>query len=135
MNPRPLLHLEGAAVFVLSLLGYHWSHGGWLLLVLLFLVPDLSMIGYVANVRLGTITYNAAHTYIAPLALAAYSFTAGHPMLLWLSLIWIAHIGFDRMLGFGLKYPTVFKDTHLNPDRHTLGIGTPSFGRLWQGAK
>jgi hypothetical protein len=132
MTPRPLLHFEGAAVFTLSLLGYHWSHGGWLLFVLLFLVPDLSMIGYVANVRLGAITYNAAHTYTAPLALAAYSFATSHQMLLWLSLIWIAHIGFDRMLGFGLKYPTVFKDTHLNPDRHTLGIGNGSAGKLWQ---
>jgi hypothetical protein len=132
MTPRPLLHLEGAAVFALSLLAYHWSHGSWLLFVLLFLVPDLSMIGYIVNVRLGAITYNAVHTYVGALALAGYSFKAGHEMLLTLSLIWIAHIGFDRMLGYGLKYPTRFKDTHLNPDRHTFGIGNPSFGKLWQ---
>jgi len=56
-------------------------------------------------------------------------------MLLALSLIWIAHIGLDRMLGYGLKYPTRFKDTYLNPDRQSLGIGRPSFGKLWQDDK
>jgi hypothetical protein len=135
MNPRPLLHLEGAAVFTLSLLAYHWTHASWLLFVALFLAPDLSMIGYLASVRLGAITYNAVHTYVGPLALAAYGFGLGHQMILSVSLIWIAHIGLDRMLGYGLKYPTRFKDTHLNPDRHTLGIGNPSFGKLWQDDK
>ena len=135
MTPRPLLHLEGAAVFAVSLLAYHWTHDSWLLFVLLFLVPDLSMIGYVANVRPGAMTYNAVHTYVGLLRLAAYGFGLGHQMLLSVPLIWIAHIGFDRMLGYGLKYPTRFKDTHLNPDRHTLGIGNPSFGKLWQDDK
>ncbi len=135
MTPRPLLHLESAAVFVLSLFAFYWSHGSWLLFVLLFLVPDLSMIGYLANARLGAIAYNAVHTYVGPLAIAGYSFATGHQMLLSLSLIWIAHIGFDRTLGYGLKYPTQFRDTHLNPDRHTVEIGNPSFGKLWQDGK
>jgi hypothetical protein len=128
MNPRPLLRLEGATVLALGLLAYQWSHGSWLLFVLLFLIPDLSMIGYVANARVGAITYNAVHSYVVPLALAGYSFRANRPTILAISLIWIAHIGFDRMLGFGLKYPTRFKDTHLNPDRHTLEIGNRSSG-------
>jgi hypothetical protein len=132
MTPRPLLHLEGAAVFALSMCAYQWSHGIWLQFALLFLVPDISMVGYIANARVGAIMYNAVHTYASPLALAGYSFAAGHQMALTLSFIWIAHIGFDRMLGYGLKYPTRFKDTHLNPDRHSLGIGRPSFGKLWQ---
>ncbi len=80
MTPRPLLHLEGAAVFALSLFAYHWSHGSWLQFALLFLVPDLSMIGYVANARVGAITYNAVHTYVGPVAMAGYSFAAGHQM-------------------------------------------------------
>ena len=132
MNPRPLLHLEGAAVLVVSVLFYHWSHGSWLEFALLFLVPDLSTLGYAANARVGSSTYNAVHSYAGPLVLASFSFGANHPAILSLSLIWIAHIAFDRMLGFGLKYPTRFKDTHLNPDRHTLEIGNPSFGKLWQ---
>jgi hypothetical protein len=70
MNPRPLLHLEGAAVLVLSVLAYHWNHGSWGLFALLFLVPDVSMIGYFVNPRVGAITYNAVHTYVGPLFLA-----------------------------------------------------------------
>src|SRR5271163_5374970 len=104
MTPRPLLHLEGAAVFALSVCTYQWSHGSWLQFALLFLVPDISMVGYIANARVGAIMYNAVHTYVGPLALAGYSFAAGHPIALALSFIWIAHIGFDRMLGYGLKY-------------------------------
>ena len=89
------------------------------LFALLFLVPDVSMMGYLANVRAGAVIYNAIHTYVGPLLLAGYSVgTAQHTPLL-LSLIWIAHIALDRMLGFGLKYPTGFKDTHLAPEHHT----------------
>jgi Domain of unknown function (DUF4260) len=120
MYPRPLLHLEGAAVLTASLFAYRWSHGSWLQFTLLFLVPDLAMLGYLAGVRVGAITYNAVHTYLGPIALAAYSFESNRLAVFSLSLIWIAHIGLDRMLGFGLKYPTRFKDTHLNPDRHSL---------------
>ena len=120
MNPKPLLHLEGAAVFIASLFAYQWNHSSWLLLALLFLVPDLSMIGYVVGSRIGAIAYNAIHTYVGPFVLGAYSLGTGQHRLLLLTLIWIAHIGFDRTLGFGLKYPTGFKDTHLAPERHVI---------------
>ncbi len=120
MNPRLLLHLESAAVLIVSVLAYHWSHGSWLLFALMFLVPDVSMIGYLANVRAGTATYNAVHTYLGPLLLAGFSVGMAHHTTLLLSLIWIAHIGLDRMLGFGRQYPTRFKDTHLDPERHTV---------------
>ena len=121
MNPKPLLHLEGAAVFVASLVAYQSNHGSWLLFVLLFLVPDVSMIGYVINTRIGATSYNAIHTYIGPLALGGYSLFTGRHLPLQLALMWLSHIGFDRILGFGLKYPSRFKDTHLNRERHTLG--------------
>lgn len=122
MNPRPLLHLEGATVLVLSLFAYHWQHAGWGLFALLLLVPDLSMLGYLVNVRTGAQAYNAVHTYTGPLLLALYSFAGGHPTLMPLALIWLAHIGVDRMLGYGLKYPTHFKDTHLSPERHGIRL-------------
>jgi hypothetical protein len=121
MNPRFLLQLEGAFVFVSSLLAYRYNHGSWLQFVLLFLVPDVSMFGYLVNTRIGAIVYNAIHTYVGPLILAGYSLWAGHHTRLLLALTWFAHIGFDRLLGFGLKYPTRFKDTHLDPRRHTVG--------------
>ena len=120
MNPRRLLHLEGAAVLIVSLFAFHWSQGSWGLFALLFLAPDLSMVGYFANVRAGAAIYNAIHTYVGPVLLAGYSVAMVHHTTLLLSLIWIAHIGLDRLFGFGLKYPTRFKDTHLNPDRHSL---------------
>ena len=123
MNPRPLLHLEGASVLILSLLSYHWSQGSWLQFALLILMTDLSMLGYAANIRAGAITYNTVHTYVGLLVLAGYSFASNRHATVSLSLIWIAHIGLDRMLGFGLKYPTRFNETHLNPDRHTLSTG------------
>jgi hypothetical protein len=99
MNPRPLLHLEGTAVLAVSVFAYYSDHGGWGLFALLFLMPDVSMVGYLAHAQIGAAVYNAVHT----------------PLLL--ALIWVAHIGLDRMLGFGLKYPTQFKDTHLAPTR------------------
>jgi Domain of unknown function (DUF4260) len=122
MSPRLLLHLEGAAVLVFSLFAYRWNDGGWIQLALIFLLPDLSMIGYVRNVRLGAMIYNTVHTYVGPFLLACFSVGTGNRPCLLLALIWFAHIGLDRMLGFGLKYPTRFKDTHLNPARHALGI-------------
>jgi hypothetical protein len=114
------MRLEGVAVLIVSVFAYRWSHGSWGLFALLFLAPDLSMIGYLANVRGGAAIYNAVHTYVSPLLLAGHSVGTGHHTNLLLSLVWISHIGLDRMLGFGLKYPTRFKDTHLDPERHTI---------------
>lgn len=124
MTPLLLLRLEAAAVFVVSVAVYGSEHGGWLRLVLLFLLPDLSMIGYVRGPRIGALTYNVIHTYIGPLILGAYAVGGGHRLAGFLALIWVAHIGLDRMLGFGLKYPTRFKDTHLNPARHALSAAS-----------
>jgi hypothetical protein len=121
MNPRPLLRLEGGAVLVVSVFLYHSIHASWLQFALLFLVPDISMLGYAVNARIGAIAYNAVHSYVVPLILAAWSLGTNHSAGLSLSLIWIAHIALDRLLGFGLKYPIRFKDTHLNPERHAPG--------------
>ncbi len=112
-KPRIFLHLEGAAILSLSVLFYHQLHASWLNFAVLFLFPDLFMLGYLANVRIGTAVYNFAHTYLTPGILLAVTFFAAKPQLLPITLIWTAHIGFDRLLGFGLKYPTNFKDTHL----------------------
>lgn len=112
-KPGYLLHAESAVVLTASVAAYHELNGSWLLFFLLFLWPDLFMLGYLANVRLGASLYNLAHTYAWPLLLgAAAVFEHCHNALLF-ALIWTAHIGLDRMLGYGLKYPTFFKDTHL----------------------
>jgi hypothetical protein len=112
-QPRILLHIEGAALLAISLFLYHFIEASWLWFVVLFLWPDLLMAGYLANVKLGASLYNLAHTEALPLILAGVAVGLHRTDLTAFALIWLAHIGLDRMLGFGLKYPTFFKDTHL----------------------
>jgi hypothetical protein len=112
-KPGILLRIEGAALFVIVLYLYHSTGAGWGWFFLLFLWPDLFMLGYLANVRLGARFYNLAHTVAFPVLLAGVSFSLHRSGLLSFALIWLAHIEWDRALGYGLKYPTFFKDTHL----------------------
>ena len=79
----------------------------------LFLTPDLFMLGYLFGAKVGARAYNLVHTYTAPLALGLVAYFAPTSSLFACCLIWAAHIGFDRFLGYGLKYETGFKDTHL----------------------
>ena len=111
--PRWLLRLEGLAAFIAALIGYRLLGGGWGWFLALFLVPDLSMLGYLAGARIGSICYNAAHSYLGGALLAAAAYAAHSPLAGQLALIWCAHVGFDRALGYGLKYATAFTDTHL----------------------
>jgi hypothetical protein len=80
---------------------------------LLFLAPDLSMLGFLAGLKIGAACYNFFHTYTLPLAIGAAAYFEGAHVLLCVCVIWIAHIGFDRVMGYGLKYASAFKDTHL----------------------
>jgi hypothetical protein len=112
-KPGFLLRVEGFIVLTVSFAAYHVLEGSWTLFFLLFLWPDVFMLGYLLNVRVGASLYNLVHTYAAPLLLGAVSvFEQWHQTLLF-AVIWTAHIGVDRALGYGLKYPTFFKDTHL----------------------
>ncbi len=112
--PRILLHLEGATTLLASLAFYHAHDGSWGKFAALFLVPDLAMLGYVGGLKLGAACYNAAHTYFLPLGIGVLCHSAGQSSVVPLLAIWTAHIGFDRMIGYGLKYPTAFKHSHLN---------------------
>ena len=113
LSPKVLLHAEGLAVLVAACAGYHVCGASWILFAVLFLAPDLAMIGYAFGVKPGAIAYNAAHTYVGPLLLGLIAYLGHAPTLYPYALIWTAHIGFDRLLGYGLKYETAFKDTHL----------------------
>ncbi len=113
-RPRTLLRVEGAAVLLLAALAYGQIPGDWLAFVVLLLVPDIGMVGYLRDTRLGAATYNAFHSYLPPAVLVGYWAVAGELSVLGVGLIWAAHIGMDRMIGFGLKYPTAFQDTHLH---------------------
>ena len=111
--PAVLLRLEGAAVFGASIALYLHSDFSVVALLLLFLAPDLSLLGYLAGPRAGAATYNAVHTELWPIVIAALGVLADASLLTQVALIWLAHIGIDRVLGYGLKYPTAFEDTHL----------------------
>ena len=92
----------------------YWLHGGsWWLFALLLLAPDASMLGYLGGPRLGAAHYNAFHTYPLPAVLAAFGLLSGFTPALAVAFVWFAHIGMDRAVGYGLKYPTAFGDTHL----------------------
>ena len=112
-KPRWILHLEGAPILAATLYFYYQGHYRWWIFAVLFLAPDLIMLGYLINVRVGAAAYNLVHTVTLPLALLVASLILAAPGWIPYALIWLAHIGFDRALGFGLKYPTSFNDTHL----------------------
>ena len=108
-----LLRAEGACVLLVSLLTYSKFGIGWGTFALFFLVPDLSFFGYLAGPRVGAASYNAAHSYIGALLILATGVLLIFPVATSVGLIWCAHIGFDRMLGYGLKYSSGFGFTHL----------------------
>ena len=112
-DPTVLLRVEGGVLLALSVLLYSLNGEGWLVFVLLLLAPDLSALGYLAGPRVGAAVYNAFHTYALSAALAAFGLLGGGSVVVAVALIWFAHIAMDRLLGYGLKYPTGFKDTHL----------------------
>lgn len=109
-----LLHVEGFSVLALSVYFYGHNEFSWLLFAVLLFAPDLSIIGYSAGNRIGAIIYNIVHTYTLALVIILIGLLTSSPTVLAIGLIWTAHIGMDRMFGFGLKYPTQFKDTHFN---------------------
>ena len=111
--PLWLLRLEGIALLVLAVVVYAGTGHGWLIFAVLFLAPDISFAGYLAGPRIGAHVYNAAHTTIFPIALALAGRLSGMEMLVGGALIWLAHIGADRALGYGLKYEAGFGFTHL----------------------
>jgi Domain of unknown function (DUF4260) len=111
--PRLLLRFEGAALAAAALVLYFDQGFPWWLVLVLGLAPDLSMVGYVAGPRVGASAYDLAHTYALPVPLAALGVLADAEAAIQVGLIWAAHIGVDRALGYGLKYSSAFRDTHL----------------------
>jgi hypothetical protein len=108
-----LLRLEGLTLFAGMVLLYAVWGGSWLVFAMLFLAPDLSFIAYLSDARTGAVVYNAAHSYMAPVALMTAGFAFASPLSLSVAMIWLAHIGIDRALGYGLKYSAGFGFTHL----------------------
>lgn len=114
MEPRTILRIEGLAILGLALGSYLLTDGPIWLLVVLALAPDLVMIGYLAGPRVGALSYNVVHTYTLPIALGATGYWTDVRIATLVALIWAAHIGADRLAGYGLKFDTGFNDTHLS---------------------
>lgn len=110
---RVLLKVEGLMVFILSIGYYSLNEYNWWLFFILLLIPDVSMIGYLFNHSIGARLYNYFHTYIFSFLFIFIGFLTHQDIILAIGIIWTAHIAMDRALGYGLKYPTSFKDTHL----------------------
>ena len=115
MTVRLLLRLEGLAIGIAAVLLYADGDHSWLLFALLILAPDLSFAGYALGPAAGAAAYNLVHNLVLPVALALETAS-----VMWdseagvaVALVWLAHIGVDRTLGYGLKYRTAFKDSHL----------------------
>lgn len=113
-NAIVLQRLEGGVMLVLGAVAYAWLGQSWWLFALLFLAPDLSMLGYLRGTTAGMVIYNLVHTYVAPALLVVLGFAIG-PIAFGLAAIWTVHIGFDRLLGYGLKHGSGFEQTHLGP--------------------
>jgi Domain of unknown function (DUF4260) len=113
LKPATLLKIEGAALLAAAIAAYAFLGQGWLLFAGLILAPDVSMLGYLAGPRVGAYSYNAAHVTVVPLSLVVAGYLAEMPLAVAIGLIWLAHIGIDRALGYGLKFASDFHDTHL----------------------
>jgi len=115
LSPVPiLLRFEAAAALGLGLAAYAYLGFSWWILAASLLAPDLALLGYLGGARAGAWIYDLAHTYVAPLALALVGYLIDQPWLMAGAAIWTIHIAVDRLVGYGLKFPTDPTDTHLS---------------------
>lgn len=113
LAPGMLLRMEGAVLALVAVALFAHTGTKWWLFALLFLAPDLGLLGYLAGARSGAASYNLTHALVLPVLVGAWGWWIGSSTSVAVALIWVAHIGVDRMVGYGLKYETDFRDTHL----------------------
>ena len=117
---RPWLRAEGLATFAAGLAGFLFLGLAWWAFPLLLLVPDVSMVCYIRGPRVGAVVYNLAHDLATGAVITAVGLAIGSMPLTAIGAVFVAHSGMDRIMGYGLKLPSSFKDTHLGR------IGRPS---------
>ncbi len=107
--------IESAALAVLVVVAFVQLGFAWWWLIAIFLLWDLSMVGYLASPRVGAISYNVGHSYLGPAALLALAWVAAGDARwpVFVALTWAFHIAVDRLLGYGLKFTDRFTHTHL----------------------
>lgn len=114
---RDWQRLEGALIFLTGI-GLYWPYADlmpWWGALLLFFAPDLSFVGYLKGPKVGATFYNAVHIYGFGAVLFIVGQMAALPLLAAVGALWLAHSGFDRLFGYGLKSPEGFAVTHLGP--------------------
>jgi hypothetical protein len=124
-TPRRWLRLEAAVVVVAALVAFSTLHQSWWLVPAGILLPDVMMAGYLAGTRIGAATYNLAHATLLPVSLVGLGWSQHTPLVAAIGLIWLAHVGLDRLMGYGLKYHDHFQRTHLG----VIGRGYPVANR------
>ena len=112
-KPKMWLRLEGFILLVATIALFSHQHQKWWLFPALLLVPDIFMIGYLANSKFGALLYNLGHSYPIPAIVTYFGWRNESYLTAAIGIIWLGHIGWDRFFGYGLKYDTRFKDTHL----------------------
>ena len=112
-KPNIWLRLEGLVLLIATIIAFAGQHQRWWLYPALLLAPDIFMFGYLANTKVGAFFYNLGHSYFAPALVILFSWRADNKLYLAIGIIWLGHIGWDRFFGYGLKYDSSFKHTHL----------------------
>jgi len=112
-GPRRWLRIEGLVMLVGAITLFFTQDKPWWLIPLIIFLPDLFMVGYLGNTRIGAFLYNLGHSYLLPALVCAIGLWQHQQWTLALGLLWFAHIGMDRVGGYGLKYPDHFGHTHL----------------------
>jgi hypothetical protein len=102
------LFMFSLSIFLFSKLDYAW----WWYAVLLF-TPDISMLGYSVNARIGALTYNLVHNKALGIMLYVMGWYIANPALPLAGVILFGHSSLDRVMGYGLKYSDSFQHTHL----------------------
>jgi hypothetical protein len=110
---KTALKLEEAAMFILSIFFFNQLHFSWWWYPVLLLTPDLSMLGYLINTKVGAVAYNAAHHKAVAIGFWLVGFKLANEPLMFAGILLFGHSSFDRLFGYGLKYEDDFKHTHL----------------------
>ncbi len=114
-QPKLFSHLNGLALFIGSVVAFGVVSGDWLAFILLLLVPDLFMLGYMANTKIGAWIYNFGHSYVLAIPVIVVGVALDHNTILSIGIILMAHIGMDQVAGYGYKYGDAeFSHTHMN---------------------
>ena len=111
--PKNWLRLDGLILFAATIILFAGEHQRWWIYPALLFVPDIFMLGYLRDTKLGALLYNAGHSYFLPATTIFIGWRSHHALTIAIGLIWLGHVGWDRFFGYGLKYDSSFKHTHL----------------------